>query len=62
MENRRIEAFLDNQARKVIADELRLLYGSTRGDIPECLQNVLKILDRQTRPSRDADVKIRIRN
>jgi hypothetical protein len=62
MENRRIEAFLDNHARKVIANELRLLYGSTQGDIPECLQNVLKTLDRQTRPSRDADTKIRIRH
>jgi hypothetical protein len=62
MENRRIEVFLDNHVRKVIADELRQLYGSAQGDIPECLQNVLKTLDERVRPPRDADAKIRTRH
>jgi hypothetical protein len=62
MEKRRIEAFLDNQARKMIADELRLLYDSIEGDIPKCFQDILKILDGPTHPSRDADAKIRMRH
>jgi hypothetical protein len=62
MKNSRIEAFLDKHVRKAIADELRLLYGSIQGDVPERLHKVLKTLEGQTRPSRNLDENIRIRN
>ncbi len=57
MEERRIEAFLDALARKMIADELRLFYGRMEGDIPPYLLDVLKTMDGQTKLSRDADAK-----
>ncbi len=45
MEERRIKAFLDTLARKMIADELRLFYGRMEGDVPTYLLDVLKIMD-----------------
>jgi hypothetical protein len=47
MEKHPIEALLENHARKMIADEFRLLYGSIEGDIPQCILDVLKTLDEQ---------------
>jgi hypothetical protein len=62
MEKRPIEALLDNHARKMIADEFRLLYGSIERDIPQYIVELLKSLDEQTHPSRDTDKKIYTRN
>jgi len=53
MEARRIEAFLDTLARKMIADELRLFYGRMEDDIPTYLSDVLKTMDGQTNQSRE---------
>jgi hypothetical protein len=55
MGERQIEAFLDKYARKMIANELRMFYGSMEGDIPNHLLDVLKTLDGQTSLSRNAD-------
>lgn len=57
MEERQIEAFLNKHARKMIADELRVLYGSMEGDIPNHLLDILKTLEGQTSLSRNADAK-----
>ena len=62
MEKRPLEAFLDNHAQKMIADEFRLLYGSIEGDIPQYILDLLKTLDGQTQPSCDTDEKISTRN
>ena len=48
MQERQIEAFLDTYARKLIADEIRVFYGSMEGDPPKHLLDVLKTLDGQT--------------
>jgi hypothetical protein len=53
MEERRIEAFLDTLARKMIADELRLFYGRMEGDVPTYLLDVLKTMDGQASQSRE---------
>ena len=62
MEKHPIEALLENRARKMIADEFRLLYGSIEGDIPQYMLDLLKTLDGQTQPSCDTDEKISTRN
>jgi hypothetical protein len=62
MENRRLEAFLDEYARKMIANEHGLLYEAIEGDFSNCFLDVLQPLDGQTRPSHEADAKSRTRN
>jgi hypothetical protein len=62
MEKHRIEAFLDTLARKMIADELRVFYGSIEGNNPQLIFDVLSNLDRQTNLSHDADTKFHARN
>jgi len=57
MMKRRTEVFLDELARKMIADELRLFYGRMEGDIPTYVLDVLKIMDGQTSLSRNADAQ-----
>ena len=52
-----MEAFLDEYARKMIANELRMFYVRMTGGIPPYLLDVLKTLDGQTKLSRDADAK-----
>jgi hypothetical protein len=47
MEKRPIEAYLDQHARKLIAEELRLLYGAEE-DVPDDFLELLQLLKGRT--------------
>jgi hypothetical protein len=48
---KRIEAYLDQHARKLIAEELRLLYGADE-DVPDDFLELLQLLKEQRRTPR----------
>ena len=48
---KRIEAYLDQHARKLIAEELRLLYGAEE-DVPDDFLELLQLLKEQRRTPR----------
>jgi hypothetical protein len=62
MPERRIEAFLDKHARKMIMNELCEFYASIQGDVPKRFLDALNTLEADTRPSRGHDMKIRPQN
>jgi hypothetical protein len=62
MESRRLEAFLDEYARTMIANEHGLLYDAIECDFSNCFLDILQTLDEQTRPSHEADANSRTRN
>jgi hypothetical protein len=48
---KRIEAYLDQHARKLIAEELRLLYGADE-EVPDDFLELLQLLKEQRRTPR----------